>query len=181
MSVAPVAWIPIAGPIIAGVMIALQLILSRKGPKQKRATTDIVNAIEPQLKANLEAYKALPVHYASAQEMALMNFDAGWDHVQDQCNIPEMGEPGTRCTNDRKRGGKWDWFSYYRDPIANDPNVVPDPSTLDQALNGAGVTGGIGGSINIGGTSVPVPLLLGGALLLVAMSMGGGGGGGGKQ
>ena len=176
-SIAASGWataaIPIVGPIIAGVTIALSLYFARKGPKQKKATTEIVNKVEPELKKNLEAYLALPAHYASAQQQALNNFDAGWAFVQDQCNIPEMGNPGIACTADRQRGGRWDWFSYYRDPIANDPNVVPDPSSLDQAVNGAG----LGGSVNIGGTSVPVVLLMGGGLLALLMLSGGGGGG----
>ena len=175
MSTWATAAIPIVGPIIAGVTIALSMYFNRKGPKQKQATTAIVNKVEPELKKNVDAYLALPVHYVSAQQQALNNFDAGWAYVQDQCNIPEMGNPGIACTADRGRGGRWDWFSYYRDPIANDTSVVPDPSALDQALNGSG--GGIDGSVNIGGTAVPTTLLLAGGLAVMALTMGGGGGG----
>jgi len=164
------AAIPVVGPIIAGVTIALTMLFNRKGPKQKVATTKIVDAVEPHLKDNVAAYLALPVHYASAQQQALANFDAGWQYVVEKCNIPEMGNPGIACTADRQKGGKWDWFSYYRDPIANDTKVVPDPTPDEQ------LAAQLGGDINIGGVAIS-PLLLGaGGLLLVAMMSGGGGG-----
>jgi hypothetical protein len=165
------AAIPIVGPIIAGVTIALTILFNRKGPKQKVATTKIVDAVEPHLKDNVAAYLALPVHYVSAQQQALANFDAGWEYVKSQCNIPEMGNPGIACTADRQRGGRWDWFSYYRDPIANDTKVVADPTAVEQAemqLNE---------SVNVGGVAVPTYLLLaGGALALVLLMPSGGGG-----
>lgn len=167
------AVVPVIGPVIAGVMIALTLLFNRKGPKQKVATTKIVDAVEPKLKENRDAYLALPVHYYSAQQAALANFDAGWAYVQQHCNIPEMGEPGTRCTNDRQRGGQWDWFVYYRDPIANDTAVVPDPAVDSVTGESLGENGGITiGGVTLGGNTL---LIAGGALLLVAMASGGSG------
>jgi hypothetical protein len=166
------AAIPIIGVAIAGVMIALTLIFNRKGPKQKVATTEIVNKVEPLLKENLDAYMALPVHYQSAQTAALANFDAGWQYVVQSCNIPEMGAPGVRCTADRQPGGQWDWFSYYHDPIASDPNVVPDP----QVDSVTGEVLGENGGMSIGGMTFSnnTVLMAAGGLLLVAMVAGGG-------
>lgn len=165
------AAVPIIGAAIAGVMIALTLIFNRKGPKQKVATTEIVNKVEPELKKNLAGYMALPIHYQSAQTAALANFDAGWQYVVQSCNIPEMGEPGVRCTADRQPGGKWDWFSYYRDPIANDPNVVPDPQR--DAVTGD-VIGDNGGTTIAGMTfSNNTLLMAGGGFLLLALMSGG--------
>ena len=175
MSIIPTAAVPVVGPIIAGVTIALQMLMSRKGPKQKVATTEIVNAVEPELKRNMEAYLALPVHYRSAQALALANFDAGWAYVQSKCNIPEMGNPGIECTKDRQRGGQWDWFAYYRDPIADDPKVVPDPTMTDEA--GAFLSG----NTSIGGKSIPTSLLLAGGAVALLMLMPSGGGGGGRR
>jgi hypothetical protein len=40
--------------------------------------------------------------------------------------VGSLGDAGARCISDRQRGGKWDWFAYYRDPIANDSNVISD-------------------------------------------------------
>lgn len=181
------AAIPIVGPIIAGVTIALSLLMARKGPKQKVATTKIVDAVEPQLVKNLNGYMALPVHYASAQAQALANFDAGWQYVVDHCNIPEMGEPGERCTNERKAGAcKWknaegvcfNWFAAYRDPIANDPDVKPDPSaaeTLAASLGlapGSSSAGGLlpllvgaDGGLDLSGLLLPAALLLAAVVL----------------
>jgi hypothetical protein len=102
------------------------LIFSRKGPKQKVATTKIVDAVEPHLQDNLRGYLEGP-RTRTSQAQALENFKAGWQYVVERCGIPEMGDPGQRCISDRQHGGKWDWWSYYYDPIANDPRVKEDP------------------------------------------------------
>jgi hypothetical protein len=77
----------------------------------------------------------------------------------------------------------WNWWVGYRDPIANDPTVVPDPapatasststgtadststSTLDSLLPAS-----LTGSVQIGSVSIPIIGLLGGAVLLIALS-----------
>jgi hypothetical protein len=134
--------IPVIGPIIAGVTIALSLIFGRKGPKQKVATTKIVNDVEPQLQKNLAGYLALARRYRAAQAQALANFDAGWLYVTQNCGQSAMGDPGQACIKDRQAGACtwrdtgsqcWNWFSAYRDPIANDAAVVDDP-----VINAAG-------------------------------------------
>lgn len=157
------AAIPIVGPVIAGVTIGLSMLFGRKGPKQKVATTKIVDAVEPELKKNVEGYLA-GARNVSSQAQALANFDAGWQYVVEHCDIPEMGDPGKRCVSDRQRGGQWDWFSYYRDPIANDPGVQPDPTIVDSVLS---VLGGGGGAaagaaesgISLGALAIPAGLL----------------------
>lgn len=119
-------WVPIVGPIVAGVALALGIILARKGPEQKRITTEIVNELEPLLQQNLEGYFTGPRTRAS-QEAALANFDAAWRYLTSAqaCGNPELGEPGQRCITDRAPGGQWDWWAYYRDPIAQD-TPAPD-------------------------------------------------------
>jgi hypothetical protein len=175
LAVAKVGWaaaaVPIIGPIVAGVTLGLMALFARKGPRQKVATTQIVDKVEPLLAQNRDAYLALPVRTASAQAQALANFDAGWQYVVDNCGIPEMGDPGRRCIEERQRGGKWDWFALYRDPIEKDPNVVPDEQLLNQ-------TGGLGleaiqGSGIGGGNEL---LIAGIAVIGLALLMGGGGG-----
>jgi len=126
--------VPVIGAAVAGVTLGLQLLFSRKGPKQKRITTQIVNELEPHLKANLEAYFSGPRTKAS-QAAALKNFDDAWAWLTsaEACGNPELGNPGKACIADRSRGGRWDCFAYYRDPIANDPDVKSD-SVLPSGL-----------------------------------------------
>lgn len=114
------AWVPVVGPIIAGVTIALGLLFNRKGPRQKAAATQIVDQVEIELRKNLEGYRAMRTK--SAQEAALRNFDAAWAWLESQegCGNRELGEPGRRCLSERAPGGKWDWFAMYRTPIEQD-------------------------------------------------------------
>lgn len=158
--------IPIIGAVVAGVTLGLLALFSRKGPKQKVATTEIVNKIEPLLKQNLDGYMAGP-RTLSSQEQALENFKAGWQYVVDNCNVPVMGNPGQLCVSDRQRGGQWDWWAYYYDPIANDPKVKVDP-TPEQVLSG-------GIDTMAASLGVPKGLLLAGAALLLAFTLGDGG------
>lgn len=76
---------------------------------------------------NLNVYMALPTpRPKSLQQEALANFDAIWNALVQQCGNPALGSAGQRCISERQRGGKYDFFSYYRDPIANDINVYDD-------------------------------------------------------
>lgn len=171
--------VPVIGAVVAGVVLALTALFSRKGPKQKVATTEIVNKVEPLLQQNLEGYMAGP-RTASSQAQALENFKAGWQYVVDNCDVPVMGNPGQECVKDRQRGGEWDWFSYYFDPIANDPGVVADPSpgqTVTRNPDGTATITPAPGVVDIPGVvaGVPLPLLLGVGTLLLALTVGGGG------
>lgn len=171
------AWaIPVIGAAVAGVALALTAWFSRKGPKQKVATTQIVNELEPMLQQNVAAYLAGP-HTRSSQAQALANFDAVWQTLVENCRVEGYGDPGVRCVTDRQAGSCewkdqgqcWNWFSGYRDPIANDLKVVADPSLVEtvgasvEEVLGSVIPGGIGG----GG------LLLVGAGILLLMTMGG--------
>jgi hypothetical protein len=77
----------------------------------------------------------------SSQAAALKNFDDAWAYLTsaEACGNPQLGNPGKACISDRSRGGRWDWFSYYRDPIAQDPNVKEDPvaDSISQLIPGA--------------------------------------------
>jgi len=144
---------------------------------------------------NLNGYLTGP-RTRSSQLQALANFDAGWQFVVSQCNIPEMGEPGQRCTSDRQSGACvwrdaqgecWNWFKGYRDPIANDPNVKDDPvasggSLLDGTGTGFQVVGsGLDSKVILGGVTLDSKVLLGGGLLLVGLLMTGSGDRGGRR
>jgi hypothetical protein len=153
-------------------------LFNRKGPKQKVATTEIVNKAEPLLQENLVGYMAGP-RTQSSQAQAMENFKAGWQYVVDNCNVPVMGNPGQECVRDRQRGGEWDWFSYYYDPIANDTGVIADPpvgSTVTRAADGTVTVTPPPGALDqlTAGMGIPVPLLLGGLALVAVMMVGGG-------
>lgn len=140
------AWVPFVGPIVAGVTLALGLWLNRKGPRQKVATTHIVDDLEPLLKQNLQGYMEGP-RTKTSQAQALKNFDDAWSFLTgaDGCGTEALGAPGRACIADRSPGGKWDWYSYYRDPIAADAahddvfGVPLDFSTVPEALKGNGM------------------------------------------
>lgn len=131
--------IPFVGPAIAGVTILISLFTQRG--RQKTATTSIVNEVEPYMKQNLAAW-GQSTKTVAEQQQALANFDGLWQQVVQACSGPGLGEPGHWCINDRSRGGKWDWFAYYRDPIANDPNVQQNSalSPLASAVGGGSNT-----------------------------------------
>jgi hypothetical protein len=169
------AWaIPVIGAGVAGVALALTAWFNRKGPRQKIQTTEIVNELEPMLLNNLNAYKAGP-HTVSSQAQALAVFDAVWDAMVEACRQEQYGEPGKRCVSDRQAGACewkdagecWNWFVGYRDPIANDPNVVPDPTVSETVSESVSqLTASIPG-----GSST---LLLAGAGLLLLLAFTGG-------
>jgi hypothetical protein len=104
-------------------------------------STQYANQAENLLRQNLAAYEALTSpRPLSAQKAALANFDTIWADLTQQCSNPSLGDAGRRCISDRQRGsmayGGWTWFSGYRDPIANDPNVYDD--SVSAVVNSAG-------------------------------------------
>ena len=138
----------------------------------KIATTQIVNQAEVFAKQNLSAWQSLPNSQKtlSAQQAALANFDALWAQVVQACSNPQYGTAGQNCIADRQRGACHyqvngqcgNWFVWYRDPIANDPNVGAATSVI------ASPTGNIVSTTGSGTDLMPV-FLIGGAVLLVAM------------
>jgi hypothetical protein len=164
--------VPVIGAAVAGVTMLL-MAMFRRGA-QKEAATKVVNELEPQLKINLDGYLNGPRN-VSSQAQALANFDAMWNMVVEACSNPQLGSAGQRCISERQRGGSapWcptgtgcDWFILYRDPIANDTQVRPDP-VLD--AGGNLIDSITGQTFNAGGIGIPVPLLLAGAALALAL------------
>ena len=158
-----------AGPIglaVAGVAMALSAIFSRKRPKQKIATTRIVDELEPILRENRDAYLNGP-RTAADQAAALANFDAAWQWLTsyEACGNPQYGDPGRWCIEDRQRGGKWDWFARYRDPIAETP-PVDAPGAAAGPLDT--VTAEI---LPTGGRQIPPAALIGLALLAIGVML----------
>ena len=137
-----------AGPIglaVVGVTLLLTLLFSRKKPAQKVATTQIVDELEPILRANVAGYLEGP-RTPESQAAALRNFDDAWAWLTSAqaCGDSALGTPGQWCVNDRARGGQWDWFRRYRDPIAQDtPHAAAGIMTSlfgGQANGGQGIS-----------------------------------------
>lgn len=117
-----------AGLVITGAIMGITTLIGRMklAAQRRTASTGIVNEIEPIMRQNLAAYLGSP-RTISNQSQAAANFYALWDIVVESCGVSELGQAGRRCISDRQRGGMWDWFSYYLDPIEQDPGVKPDP------------------------------------------------------
>jgi hypothetical protein len=133
------------------------------------AATRIVDQAEGYLKQNVAAYQAGP-HTRSSQALALSTFDQLWTQVLQGCSNPALADAGRRCISERSRGGKWDWFVYYRDPIANDTRVVPDPAVASSTLASIGIdpNSGVGQFLNSSSVpGIPNAYLLAGAAGLV--------------
>ncbi len=154
-----------AAPFLA-VAGALADIVSLFGPSPYNTyTTEVVNQVEADvMKPNLAAWQALPASEKTQvnQQAALQNFSNGWNYVLQACNNPTLGASGANCIADRQRGGKWDWWAYYYDPIANDATVQ-----ANEASNP--VTSILGGSSSIAGIPLPLLLLAGGLALFAAV------------
>jgi hypothetical protein len=153
------AAVPFIGPAVAGITLAIGLLVKNSGCGPTCViTSQWANQAEPLLAQNIAAYFNSPAPRAkSLQEVALSNFDKIWATLKAQCSQPGTGNAGVRCISDRQSGSCkwnqtgdspllnypgepqpgecWNWFSGYRDPIANDPDVVPD--TVAPAVNEA--------------------------------------------
>jgi hypothetical protein len=165
----------------AAISIAQQLLI---GPIKKLIsgcgpscvmTSNWANQAEAILKQNLDAWRASATKTQSVQAAFLANFDAVWNHLVQQCG-QVSGPAGQNCIGDRQSGAChfkdagqcWNWFIGYRDPIANDPSVVPD--TAASAINtAASSASGLLSSLGAGGVN-PGLLLLGGLALLAVAS-----------
>lgn len=171
------AAIPVAGAIIAaGAALAsfIGYLVANSGCGQTCiVSSDEANKIEPLLQQNLNAYLSSP-RTAQDQAAALQNFDAAWGALVQFCSNPQLGDAGKNCIADRQSGSCkwrddsgacWNWFTGYRDPIANDvvnPSPVGSGAVTDLLSNLSGSIAGIS----------PV-LLIGGGLILI-LALGGG-------
>ena len=163
--------IPIIGGALVGATILASYLIRNSGCGQTCiVTSQWANQAEAMLKQNLAAYLALPSpRPSSARDVALANFDAVWQTLQQQCGQPGTGDAGVRCITDRQAGAcKWkdaqgqcfNWFSGYRDPIANDTDVSSS-SDLSSLVS----------SVSAGNVSALLPLALVAGLVLLAVSL----------
>lgn len=161
--------VPIVGAAFAGIWLGIQAILNSGCGQSCVITSNWANQAEALLKKNLAAYLALPVPRAqSAQQAYLSNFDSIWNYLVQECSSPSLGTAGKNCIADRQasachyrqNGQCWNWFTGYRDPIANDPDVVPDSaaSTVTGAVTGAAGSIGISPWVLVGGALLAIGL-----------------------
>lgn len=160
-----------AGPIGLGVSAAIAIGLAIANLFQGCGdtcveATKIANQAAQLAVQNLQAYQAIPApRYKSIQAAYLNNFDTIWSAMQQACSDPNLGDAGKRCISERIRGGSAPWcpnpghvgcdmFTTLRDPIANDPNVVSDPTSTS-------IASGIISSLIPSGSGLPLlPILL---------------------
>jgi hypothetical protein len=171
---------PIAGDIVAAAG-ALAQIISLFGPNPNNTiTTGWVNQIEfDVLNPNLAAWQALqPAQkFYTLQQTAMNTFTVAWNQLLQLCNNASLGSAGTNCIADRQRGGKYDWWKLYYDPIANDPAVIPDPvaaaapaTTATGATPVSAVTGAVDSVVSSVSTATGFsPLILGLGLIGIAL------------
>ena len=166
LGMAPSLAIPVIGAALAGVTILATVLIQNSGCGVTCVeTSDWANQAEPLLQQNITAYFAIAAPRSQSQQnAALANFTAIWTALVNQCSNPATGNAGVRCISDRQagactwkatadspwpggpaQGACWNWWNAYHDPIANDPNVVPDSaasiasSTLTSASTSTGI------------------------------------------
>ena len=174
----------IPGAIIAAVGTLTTLIGGLFKPDlTKIEATHIVDQVEAQvLRPTLASWNGLPADKKteSMQALYLQTVDKALNDVQQGCSNPQLGTAGQHCISERLiHGGSapWcptgtgcDWITLYRDPIANDPAVQPDPPPEDSVASAA--RSFFGGDPNAPGPKISPKLLLGGALLFAAFALG---------
>jgi hypothetical protein len=126
----------IAAPFVA-VAGALANIVSLFGPNPNNTyATEVVNQVEADvLQPNLSAWQALATADKTLvnQAAAVAVFNGGWGYVLSACNNPALGSAGINCLKDRQRGGKFDWFKLYLDPIQTDPAPAANAALAAEA------------------------------------------------
>ena len=180
------------GAVIGAVAAGIAIVISQlfKPNLQKIQASNDANQIEQILQQNLANWLSVPTNqrYASVQAAALQVFDAGWlqyqnavqpdlakapnsisDRQEGSCAYHTAQQAGwtgdTYVSNEPNQasGSCWNWFIGYRDPIANDPNVQPDPV----AGAASSVTNAISSVTGISSDSIY--LLLGAGVLAFAL------------
>lgn len=140
------AWaVPVVGAAVAGVTLAVQLFMSRKGPRQKQEATLYANQIEALMQENLAAFLGEPT--AANRTVALGNFDRLWARLREQCGQAALGDAGRRCISERASGGIYDWRRAYREPIASAALMAPPPAS--ESVFSSGGNGGGGTDLNL--------------------------------
>lgn len=158
-----------AAPFVAAAGLITTLVSGLFKPDlSKIQATEIVNDIEPALRQNVNQWLSLPVTQKTIdnQKAFLDVFNQGWSGVVNGCN-KVGGDAGANCINDRSRGGRWDWFSYYYDPIANDTQVHEGETIVSQVTSALSLP-----NFDLTKMIIPLAVIVGGAFLLGDSSSG---------
>jgi hypothetical protein len=111
---------------ITGIVVGLQALFNRRGPRQRIEASKIVDGIEPFFQENLKLWENSN-KTPGEQAAALQGFDQLWSQVVTELSNPAYGNPGKVGLEERGRNGRpyWgkNWFELYRDPIANAETV----------------------------------------------------------
>lgn len=167
--------VPVIGAAIAGVTLAIGLWLNRKGPKQKVATTKIVEEALQFFQQNLDAWNSSSKSSAE-QQQAIANYQNIYNAWVNACASDEMGEPGHRCIEERLAPGTTvnvngktyvgngrfgDVPTVFLAPILNDPMAGQGESSISNLFSS---TGGMSGGLLLG-----IGLLIGGIVLMTGL------------
>ncbi len=134
-------------------------------------------------------YWSQPVRTRAMQSAALSSIKAVMQQMYSACSNPQLGAAGQRCIQERLTptgtspgcvntyrapvpGGHPGWaagspcnaYTYYINPITNDPGVQADSVVATDAVTGQT-------TLNVAGAKLPMPLVLAGAGLLLLMVM----------
>ncbi len=171
--------------IAAGALVALLgNVFSGCGQTCVQATS-VANSVENVLKQNLAAWQSSQ-KLQSQQIAALANFDYAYGKLLSGCSDPSLGNAGKRCVIERlgtkdcannpqyqqqasslgTTCARFPWPDWYRDPIANDPNVIPDPVTPTSILDGTTPISSVFSNMTPAETEL---LFIAGGVLLLAM------------
>jgi len=95
--------------------------------------TDVVNYAECVMALNLQTYLGLPCpRSAVANAAALQVYNSAWAYIVQSCTaIGGTGGSQQNCIAPRNRGGKYDYFASFYDPIANDTCVSADANPVN--------------------------------------------------
>lgn len=119
-------------------------------------SSQYANQAESILNNLTQSYFATPTpRPASFQQNTLQSIQQILNWLQQMCSNPQLGAAGQRCISERLvQGGTapWcpnpgnkgcDWITAYYQPVANDPNVVPDAQIAASQLLGSASTGSV--------------------------------------
>jgi hypothetical protein len=184
--------VPVIGAALVGATMLVSYLIRNSGCGVTCVeTSQWANQAAAALQKVLDAYFALPAPRTQAQQaVALANFDAIWEQLQQACGQAGTGDAGVRCISDRQAGACtwkqkyapvypgepaigqcWNWFNGYRDPIAADP-VVPDPPDAVTSAAGSAVSSLESLFVPSSGNSQSLmPLLVIGGLVALAVAL----------
>jgi len=168
--------VPFIGPIIAGAMLAITVLLGRGCGETCVVTSEWANQAEDTIKQAVQAYFALPAPRTQAAQNAVLGvIDAAWQGLVQRCSQAGLGTAGQNCIADRQAGACkwlqtttspllsypgepqpgqcWNWFNGYRDIVANDQTVAADISLDSGTSTSTSASTSTSTSASSGGTT----------------------------